>query len=62
MMSFGGFEFGSKPDISQTAMDGRQKPFCGENKVDQPLGFCSGMLKTLRFFGSDSQNDEFGGF
>ena len=47
---------------SQKPMDGRQKPFCGENKVDKPLGFCSGMPKTPRFFDSDRQNDEFWGF
>jgi hypothetical protein len=44
---------------SQKPMDGRQKPFCGENKVDSALGFCSGMPKTPQIFGSDRQNDEF---
>ena len=47
---------------SQKPMDGRQKQFCGENKVDSPLGFCSPMPKTPRIFGSDNQNDEFLGF
>ena len=47
---------------SQKPMDGRQKPFCGENKVDYPLGFCSGMPKPPRIFDSDSQNDDFWGF
>ena len=47
---------------TQKPMDGRQKPFCGENKVDYPLGFCSGMPKTPRMFDSDIQQIDFLGF
>ena len=40
-------------------MDGWQKPFCGENKVDSPLGLFSLVTKTSGVFDSDIQNDEF---
>ena len=49
-------------NLHMKPMDGRSKPFCGENKVDKPPGFCSQMPKTSGMFDSDSQNDQFLGF
>ena len=46
----------------QKPMDGRHKPFCGENKVDSPLGFFAAIPKTLRNLDYENQNDECWGF